>query len=294
MSDSVRARWCLLGAAVLFSTGGVAIKACGLSNWQVAGFRSAVAALAIGMLLPAALRSLTWRAWLAGVAYAATLLFFVLANKLTTSANAIFLQSTAPLYLFLLSPWLLRERIRARDALVIVAVGTGLVLFFLGDETPLSSAPDPRRGNLLAALSGLTWAFTVVALRWLSRGPRQPGRDPALGSVVAGNLLAFTFALPFALPVAHVGAVDWLVLGYLGLFQVGLAYVLVTRGLKHVSAFEGSILLLVEPALNPLWTWLALGEVPGQLALLGGTLILGSTLLKSWWDARSARATPAN
>ncbi|TAJ11849.1 MAG: EamA family transporter, partial [Planctomycetota bacterium] len=253
---------------------------------------SGIAALFIAACMPAARRSLTPKAWLAGCAYAATLLLFALANKLTTSANAIFLQSSAPLYLLLLSPWLLGERVRARDAVVIAAVAGGLVLFFYGEAGAQASAPDPRTGNLLAAASGLSWALTVVSLRWLARTgsdqKRDPQRDPALGSVVAGNLIAFAIALPFAWPIGPARAVDWGVLAYLGIVQVGVAYVLVTRGLRHVSAFAGTLLLLVEPALNPVWAWLVLGETPGALALAGGALILGATVLKSYWDARDA------
>jgi drug/metabolite transporter (DMT)-like permease len=293
MSEAARARWSLVAAAVLFSTGGAAIKHCGLGAWQVAGFRSGIAALFIAVCLPAARRSLTPQAWLAGCAYAATLLLFALANKLTTSANAIFLQSSAPLYLLLLSPWLLGERVRARDILVIAAVAAGLVLFFCDDAGAQASAPDPRAGNLLAAASGLCWALTVVGMRWLARRERDPRRDPALGSVVAGNLIAFAIALPFAWPIGPATALDWSMLAYLGIVQVGVAYVLVTRGLRHVSAFAGTLLLLVEPALNPVWAWLVLGETPGALALVGGALILGATVLKSSWDARDAGAAAA-
>src|SRR3990172_9137079 len=96
----------LLAAAVLFSTGGAAIKACTLSSWQIASFRSVIAAVALFLLLPDARRRWTWRAVAVGAAYAATLMLFVLGNKLTTAANTIFLQSTAPLYILLLGPWL--------------------------------------------------------------------------------------------------------------------------------------------------------------------------------------------
>ncbi|MBM3977132.1 MAG: DMT family transporter [Planctomycetes bacterium] len=288
MSESARARWSLVAAAALFSTGGVAIKHCSLGGWQVAGFRSGIAAVALALFLPAARRSLTPRAWLTGCAYAATLLLFALSNKLTTSANAIFLQSTAPLYLMILSPWLLGERLHRRDLFVMAAVAVGFALFFLEDAAVQRSAPHPRLGNLLAAASGLAWALTVVALRWLARSEPAAGRDPALGSVVAGNLIAFAIALPFALPLGPSRATDWAVLAFLGIVQVGLAYVLVTRGLRHVPAFTGTLLLLVEPALNPLWAWLALDEQPGRLALCGGALILGATALKSWWESRAA------
>src|SRR6185436_18210309 len=107
-----RARLLLIAAAALFSTGGAAIKATSLTGWQVASFRSAVAAAALAAFLPGARRRWTWGTVAVGAAYAATMVLFVLSNKLTTAANTIFLQSTAPLYLLLLGPWLLHEPIR--------------------------------------------------------------------------------------------------------------------------------------------------------------------------------------
>ena len=108
----------VFAAALLFSTGGAAIKACSLSSWAVASFRSGIAAVVLWLLLPGARRGWTWRTILIGAVYAATLILFVLANKSTTSANAIFLQSTAPLYLLLLGPLVLREPIRKADLAV--------------------------------------------------------------------------------------------------------------------------------------------------------------------------------
>jgi drug/metabolite transporter, DME family len=275
----------LLAAAALFSTGGAAIKATALGGWQIAGFRSGIAALALLLLLPSARRGWNWRVFVVGVAYAATLILFVLANRMTTAANTIFLQSTAPLYILLLGPLLLREPIRRQDLLFMVAVGGGLALFFVGADAPVATAPDPVRGNLLAALSGVCWAFTVVGLRWMGRQP-EGGGSP-LATVVAGNLIAFLACLPLALPVPAVGAADWLVIVYLGVFQIGLAYVFMTSAIRHVPALEAATLLLVEPALNPIWAWLAHGERPSAWAIAGGALILGATLVKTWWDARA-------
>lgn len=281
----------LLAAAALFSTGGAAIKATALSGWQVAGFRSGVAALVLALLLPAARRGWSWRVLLVGVAYASTLILFVTANKLTTAANTIFLQSTAPLYILLLGPWLLKEPIRRTDLIFMSAVGTGLLLFFVGAETPMATAPDPVRGNVLAALSGVSWAVTVMGLRWLGR--ESDGGGSALATVVAGNAIALLACLPFALPVQDATVADWLVVGYLGVFQIGLAYVFMTAAIRHVPALEAATLLLVEPALNPIWAWLVHGERPSPWALVGGTLILAATLIKTWWDGRGIQPVRA-
>jgi drug/metabolite transporter (DMT)-like permease len=282
---TTRNRLEILGAALLFSTGGAAIKATALTSWQVASFRSGVAALTVLLLLPAARRGWSWRVLLVSVAYAATMVSFVASNKLTTSANAIFLQDTAPLYVLLASPFLLREKIRARDLVFIAVVGVAMALFFLERPPAAATAPNPALGNVIALLSSVFWAGTIMGLRWL--GSRAGGADSSLSTVVVGNAIAFVACLPFALP-ARLAPVDVAVIGYLGVFQIALAYVLLTDGLRHVRAVEASTLLLLEPALNPFWSWIVHGENPGFWSLVGGALILGATLVKTVFDARAA------
>jgi len=260
-------------AALLFSTGGAAIKASTLTGWQIASFRSGIAALTLLLLVPATRRGWGWRPAVVGVAYAATLILFVSANKLTTSANTIFLQATSPVYLLLLGPLFLKEPVRPRDLWVVAAVLAGLVLFFVGNEAPVVTAPDPAKGNLLALLSGFSFAVTIAGLRWLSRG----AEDSGLATVAFGNIIAFLWGLPFALPVLSATPMDWMVMLYLGAIQIGLAYACLTRGLRQVPALEASLLLMVEPVLNPVWAWLVHGERPSHWALLGGALIIGAT-----------------
>ena len=282
-----RARLQLAAAAALFSTGGAAIKAADFTGWQTTCLRSGIAAVAILLFTSEARRGWTARTVLVGFAYAACLTLFVLANRLTTAANTIFLQSTAPLYLLVLSPWVLREPIRRQDLGFMAAVALGLVLFFVSVEAPVATAPDPVRGNILATISGLFWAITVCGLRWLGAGDGSHGSPVA--AVVSGNLTAFLVALPMALPFGGHGVVDWAVVAYLGVFQIALAYVLVTSGLRHIPALEASLILLIEPVLNPVWAWLFQGERPGTWALVGGAIILGATTLKGWLDARGQR-----
>ena len=283
MSSRTLARLQLIAAAVLFSTGGAAIKAAGFTGWQIASFRSGVAAVAIFLMTPAARRGWTPRAVLVGAVYATCLTLFVLANRLTTAANTIFLQSTAPLYLLILAPWLLKEPVRRQDLGFMLAVAFGLTLFFLGVEQPAATAPDPVRGNLLALISGFCWALTVVGLRWLSA---KEGRGSPIAAVTSGNLTAFLVTLPFALPLGAHSIADWSVLVYLGVFQIALAYVLVTSAINHIPALEASVILLIEPALNPVWAWLVQGEVPGIWAMAGGAIILAATTAKSWTERR--------
>lgn len=280
------ARLQLVFAALLFSTGGAAIKSSSLTGWQVAGFRSGIAAVTLLLFIPAARRGWGWRPALVGVAYAATLILFVVANKLTTSANAIFLQATAPIYLLMIGPVFLREPVRQRDLLVVAAVLAGLILFFIGNEAPVVTAPNPAKGNLLALLSGLSFAVTIAGLRWLSRG----GEDKGITTVAIGNLIAFFWALPYALPVTTAATTDWVIVLYLGVIQVGLAYASLIRGLRYVPALQASLLLMVEPVLNPVWAWLVHGEKPSHWALLGGVLIIGATAAQALLQGRAEPA----
>ena len=286
MAAPVVSRFQLVITAILFSTGGAAVKACTLTGWQVACFRSGVAALAILLLVPAARRRWTWRTVVVGAVYATTLILYVNANKLTTAANAIFLQSTAPLYAALLAPWLLREPMRRRDLVFMVALAAGMALFFLGGDAPSTSAPDPARGNLLGAGAGLFWAFTIIGLRAEGK-TGDVGSAPA--AAVAGNVLAFLFCMPMALPVESSAPTDWAVIAYLGVFQVGLAYALLTSAVRHVPALEAALILLIEPVLNPLWAWAFQSEMPAGASLAGCGVILVATGIRTWLDARRLR-----
>jgi drug/metabolite transporter, DME family len=282
----------VLAAAALFSTGGAAVKAIHLNGWQVACLRSAVATVAFLIFLPESRRRPTLRVLGAAALFAVTMVLFVLSNKLTTAASAIFLQSTAPLWVVLLSPWLLRERVRLPDLVFLGVLTGGLACFFVGLDPVTATATDPLLGNILAALSGLTWALTVMALRALGRvdqdardGRASGGWGPA--SALWGSILVVLFCLPEALtsPFAGTTASDWLIVAFLGVFQIAFAYIFLLRGLERVRALEASLLLLLEPVLNPVWAWLVHGERPGAWSLAGGAVILAATLGKSWWDA---------
>lgn len=284
------ARLRLLVAAALFSTGGALIKAVTLTAWQVSAFRSGVGALALLVLAPEARRRFTRRTWLVGLAYAGTVTLFVLANRTTTAANAIFLQSTAPLYLLLLGPLLLREPVRRADLGFLAVIALGMAAFFLGTEPARATAPDPALGNLLAAASGLCWALTILGLRWLGRDG-DGGASAAVAGNVLGCLVALPFALRFGMPVAASAPTDWALVAFLGVVQIGVSYVLVTRATRHVPALEATLLLLLEPVLNPVLAWVVHGETPGAWSLLGGALIVGATTVRALSYRRPAPGT---
>jgi drug/metabolite transporter, DME family len=267
----------VIAAAALFSTAGTAIKATALTSWQVAGLRAGFATIAVLLLLPETRRRFTARAALVGVAYAATVILFVQANKLTTAANAIFIQSTSPLYILLLGPWLLGERARRGDLLFLAAIAGGVALFFVDLDAPAATASNPFLGNLMAVLAGFTCGLMMIGLRWLARVEHAGSAS----AVFLGNLFAFLVCLGPMLPLGEVRATDILVVGYLGVFQIGLAYAFLTRAMVDVPALEASLLLFVEPVLSPLWAFLVHGEMPGGWSLAGCLVILAATLVRT-------------
>jgi DME family drug/metabolite transporter len=154
----------------------------------------------------------------------------------------------------------------------------GMVLMFVGVDPPLDTAPDPVRGNIVGAFCGVSWALTILGLRWLGRtSDPSDDRDAAGGAVVAGNLLAFVICLPLALPVEQAVATDWFAIGYLGVLQIGVAYIAMTRGMRHVPALEAALLLLLEPVMAAVWAWLVHGEQPGPWSLAGCLVILAAS-----------------
>ncbi|MGE5198614.1 MAG: DMT family transporter [Rhodospirillaceae bacterium] len=276
----IPARGQILLTAFLMSTGGAGIKAVSLTNWQIASFRSGIAAIVV-LIAVRRLPRFSLATLLVGAAYAATVITFITANKLTTAANTVFFQGTAPLYLAVLAPAVLGERLPRRDVPILFVIAAGMVLLFLGHGEPTASAPNRGLGNAIGVVSGCCWSLTLLGLRWLEK--REPGaKGGAAGNAaVVGNLVACAGCLPLALPVAGVGAGDLLGVAYLGVFQMGLAYVLLTRSITHVPAVEASLLLLVEPAVSPVWAWWLHGETPGVWPFVGGVLIIGAAAWKA-------------
>ena len=278
------ARLLVLAAALLFSTGGAGIKAAAFTGVQVSALRSGIAAVALFLALRGRL-VLTPAILGTGVAYAATLTLFVLSTKLTTAANAIFLQATAPLYLLVLGPLVLSERFRPREGIFLAGVAAGLVLCVIGRPNATTTAPDPATGNLLGVVCGITWSFTLLGLRYLQRDTSQ--ERVGMSAVVIGNFFASVAAWPFAWPLPSANVSEWATIAYLGLFQIALAYVFLTAAMRVLPALEVSLLLLIEPVLNPAWTWLIRGEDPGAYTIIGGAIIIAATAIKSIYEGNS-------
>jgi drug/metabolite transporter (DMT)-like permease len=259
----------LAATAVLWSFGGVLIKSVNWNPVAIAGMRSAIALPFL--FLVSGKTYVNWSVSQIGgaVAYTATVLLFVSATKLTTAANAILLQYTAPVWVALFSHCFLKERVTGFDWLCIFITLAGMLLFFIDK---LSSAG--LLGNILAVLSGIAFSSLVCFLR------HQKDGSP-VGSVFLGNVFTTLFAIPFMLHPMH-DPMSWFCLVMLGIFQIGLSYILYSAAIKHVSALEGILIPVIEPILNPVWVLLFVGETPGKWALLGGAIVITAVLIRSW------------
>lgn len=270
-ADSVhrRAVLILLATALLWSLGGLLIKWIDWNPMAIAGMRSLIGAAVIALAFRKELRFTgSFEQLGVAVAFAGTVVLFVVANKLTTAANTILLQYTAPVYVILFSPWFLGERADRRDWLSLTAILVGMVLLF-------SDALDFKGvlGNSVALVCGFCFGWLVLFLR------RHRG-ESAISALVLGNLLAGLVGLPFMFQ-SMPDATGWIGLLLLGVVQLGVPYVLYSQALRHVRAVEGILIPMIEPVLNPLWVFLLLGETPGPLALLGGMIILGAVIFRA-------------
>lgn len=267
----------VLIAVLLWSTGGLFIKYTTLDAFSVNLGRSLLAALTVAVFTSRkGLKLDLFTLWTA-ILYAGTLSCFVYANKTTTAANAIFLQYTAPIYILILSPFILKEKFRYSDLITVLICLAGMSLFFLEPQNDANKlASNIFLGNIAALASGVFFGLYFVFLRH----PRNlENRNPAL-SVFYGNLLIVLFMLPLVFnkpPEPRIN--DILAILYLGIFQIGIAYVFFTTGIaRGVRSLDASIIGFVEPLLNPIWVFLFLGERPSIWAILGGVIIIGGVV----------------
>lgn len=271
-------------ASALFSTGGLFIKLTELSAFELAAARSLVAGVAVAFITRHDGFRLNPVTVLAAVLYAALLLLFVVATKLTTSANAIFLQFTAPVYVLLLEPVMFRERYKPRDFLVVAACLGGMSLFFTGEL----SAAD-WRGNTAALLSGICFALFMLLLRH----PQTRAVNRA-ASVIYGNFLlavvagaALVIVPDLTVSGKAIGIRDVLIVLYLGVVQIAIAYSFFTLGIvRGARSLDAGIVGYIEPLLNPLWVFLVLHERPATPALIGGAIIITAVIAHAAFSAR--------
>ncbi len=261
--ERTKALLLLAVTATLWSLGGLLIKSVNANPLAIAGTRSAIAAVMLILVLRKPKFTWSYAQVGAALAYAATTILFVTATKTTTAANAIFLQSTAPIYVALLSAWLLKERIKLLDWITVFIVMGGMVLFFLDNLSTTGIL-----GNVIAATSGVSFAFFAIFMRMQKNGS-------PLESIFLGNLITAAIGLPF-LSRSIPDTSGWICLVILGVVQLGLPYILYSKAIKHVTALEAILIPVIEPLLNPVWVFLILGESPGPLAFIGGLIVLAA------------------
>lgn len=253
----------LVLCSLLWSSGGLLIKLVDWDPLAIAGARSALGLVTMLLILGVPRITLSLDQIMVALSYTATMVLFVIANKMTTSANAVLLQYTEPVYIIILGRWLLSdEKAGASDWICVAGILFGMVLFFF-DELSLAA----NLGNLLAILSGVTFALTALFMR------RQKEGRPA-DSLMLAHMLTVAVALPFVIRSGAPSLTSVGGLALLGVFQMGIPSVLYGRGMRGVSAVGAAIITMLEPALNPLWVALIIGEFPSSRAILGGCIIL--------------------
>lgn len=255
----------LLLTALGWSLGGVLMKSVNWPPLAVGGGRGLVAAV---FLLAVGGRGLkfTWSPLqlATALAYTGCTLLFAAATKLTTAANAILLQYTAPVWVALLGAWWLKEKAVRADWWTMAAAFAGMAVF-LYDGLRLNDLA----GILLAIASGVAFAAMIVLLR-------QQRAVSTIEPVIIGNLLGFLIGLPSICAAPWPDHRSLGALLVLGVFQLGIPYLLYSRAIRHVTALEAVLIPVIEPILNPIWVMLVLGEKPSPLALFGGAIVLGA------------------
>jgi drug/metabolite transporter (DMT)-like permease len=265
-----RAIFMLIVAAIVWSTSGLFVKL--LADWSglvIWGARSGVVAVVFGIWLkPTSLRFTRWE-WLAALGYMGTQFFFILGNQRAPAANIIFLQYTVLLYIIPFSYFWLNEPIRRADLIAMCIIVTGMIFFF-GDDLSLTGV----QGNVYGVISAVAMAVMTLGLR------RQKAANPA-NSILLGSLLGVIIGFP-AIRQAPFSPVSVSIILYLGVFQIGLGFVLYTQAIKHVEALQATLLVMLEPIFNPLWVFLVLGELPGRWAVVGALLVTIGVLYRAF------------
>lgn len=271
--------------ALLWSFGGLVIKLIKWDALAIAGVRSLLGMLTVTIAFrrPPKLfvrrdenslqgqktrpKKIDWRATtnllLGGFFYAATMLLFVPATKMTTAANAILLQYTNPIYIIIFGPLLAGEKSDWIDIAAVAGILAGMVLLLWGDL-----GGGQMAGNILALLSGVTYGGTTIFLR------RAKNTRPS-DSLNLSCLLSFLFAIPFIVKAGlPQSAMSYPALLCLGVFQIGMPAVLLSIGIEKVPALSSVIITMIEPMMNPVWVALFAGEVPSASSVFGGLVIL--------------------
>ncbi|WMM25914.1 DMT family transporter [Tissierella sp. MB52-C2] len=255
-------------ASTMWSTGGIFVKLVDWNPISIAGLRSFIAALVMLIYIKKPKFTKSKPQILGTITTCTTMLCFIIANKLTTSANAILLQYTAPIFVAILGVWILKEKIRWYDILSITVVFLGMILFFI-DNVNIGNT----LGNIIAILSGFSLACMTISLRLQKDGS-------AMDTTFFGNMLTFIIAIPFFIftPLPDVKSIIIIII--MGVFQLGIPYIFYVNSTKYLTALEAILITVIEPLLNPLWVYVFAGENPGIYAIIGGVVVIAAVLIR--------------
>jgi drug/metabolite transporter (DMT)-like permease len=256
-------------AAVLWSSGGLFVKLITLTPMQISFFRCAIAALTFAVIFRKQILQYNLLTFVNSFFYAGVLICYVIAMKTTTAANAIFLQSTAPIYVLIFEPLLNKSKYEKSNIVTITICFLGMILFFLGDLTP-----GQLEGNFFGLLSGLFFAAFFL-------GMKRNGKKYQQSSIFWGNILVAIICLPFIFSIEQLSFSQLWMVSFLGVFQIAIAYAFFSYGLKRVFAVEASIISMIEPVLTPVWVFIGYGEVPSTTAIIGGIIILTAISIRT-------------
>jgi len=256
----------VLIAVFLWSTGGLFIKLTTLDAYQVTFFRSLFAAITVIIITRKDGFKINAFGIFASIIYALLLFLFVWATKKTTAANAIFLQYTAPIYILLLGPFIIGEKFHWRDLITVVVVLFGMSLFFVG-----RLEITDYQGNIAALCSGVLFGLYIMLLKH----PKAEELSPTV-TVIYGNLILVAMTASSGIPaIPSLVPLDWFAVIFLGVFQIGISYILYIKGVRGgTRPLDASLIGFVEPLLNPVWVFIFLAERPSQWAMLGGAIII--------------------
>jgi drug/metabolite transporter (DMT)-like permease len=277
----------ILLCAVLWSTSGLFIK---LVDWHpvlIAGSRSVLAAGFLLVLRRFATRDAAPfpgipRLALLGLPYAATMILFVIANKLTAPANAILLQYTAPVWAALLGWLVLGERPHWGQWAALALVSAGMFLVFRN-----SLASGSASGDILALVSGLAFGANSVILR------AQKDVNAA-DCMLSAHLITVLVSIPFCTQPPALNAGSLCAIVFMGIVQIGTASALFAYGIKRIPAVQAMLTAAIEPVLNPVWVLLVTGERPAMPVIAGGSVIIGAIALSSLAGKRRIRHAKRN
>ena len=260
--------------AFLWSSSGLFIKVLTLSAFQILFFRSSIAAVTILLVTIIRRRKIEYKMDLISIlcsfSFAGILMFFVIATKLTTAANAIFLQFTAPIYMLFLEPVFLKTKFNKNNLLTILVCIFAMTLFFFG-KLEIGNI----YGNIIAIVSGLCFAFFSLFLKWKKDLHKSVN---TINSIILGNVIVAVVCFPIVFSKLSFNFTESMILIYMGVFQIGLSYIIFNEAIKFVSATESLIIATLEAIFNPIWVFIGIGETPSVYAVIGGLIIFAAII----------------